>query len=151
MLKKSLRQLYPRLYECWHSMKKRCLNPKDTHYRRYGARGITVCDEWLKFVSFCEWALNNGYNDNLSIDRIDNNGNYEPSNCRWTNFKIQCDNRSTTHHVEYKGQIYNLSELSKKLKIPYPTLAGRYAKGYRGDELCSKEALSYVPKKYRRS
>lgn len=81
------------LYQCWIDMKHRCSNPKYRDYHRYGGRGITVCDEWMTFKPFLEWSLNNGYEKGLEIDRIDNNGNYDPMNCRWTNEQTQSINR----------------------------------------------------------
>ena len=75
---------YTRIYRTWINMKQRCLNPKEIHYKRYGARGIKVCNEWVNnFMSFYEWAMRFGYKDNLTIDRKDNDGNYEPNNCQW--------------------------------------------------------------------
>lgn len=85
-----------RLYYSWYAMVDRCNNPKNKRFHRYGGRGISVCEEWEKdFSVFREWAMKNGYSDDLSIDRIDNDGNYEPSNCKWSTAKEQANNRST--------------------------------------------------------
>jgi len=82
-----------RLYVIWRAMRTRCSNPKTIGWDRYGGRGISVCAEWSKFENFAAWADSAGYADNLSIDRIDNDGNYEPSNCQWATMVEQCANR----------------------------------------------------------
>lgn len=72
-----------RLYKIWQNMKQRCANPKDTHYKWYGGRGIKVCDAWQEYIPFRDWALQNGYDDSLTIERIDSSKGYEPNNCEW--------------------------------------------------------------------
>jgi hypothetical protein len=86
-----------KLYRKWIDMKSRCLNPSSCNYLNYGARGISICEEWLhNYKSFESWAIQNGYNPKLSIDRINNDGNYEPSNCRWTTKRVQNINKRPT-------------------------------------------------------
>lgn len=84
---------HTRLYRIWADMKTRCLNRNNRWFSHYGGRGITVCDDWLSFEPFMTWALNNGYSDTLTLDRIDNNGGYEPSNCRWATQQEQSLNK----------------------------------------------------------
>lgn len=103
-----------RQFSIWQSMIQRCYNPNTKFYERYGGRGITIYDEWKNdFKAFYDWSLQNGYQDNLTIDRIDNNKGYEPTNCRWSTQKEQCENRSTTRLFEVNGQVYSANELSK--------------------------------------
>lgn len=93
-----------RLYKCWLNMKNRCHNPNTVDYKNYGGRGITICPEWQEFEPFYEWAMANGYSDDLTIDRIDVNGNYEPDNCRWATMKEQSRNRTDNCIVEINGE-----------------------------------------------
>lgn len=112
-----------RLYNIWRDMKERCLNPNNVSYKYYGGRGITIYDDWVNnFASFRQWAENNGYNKNLTIDRVDNNGSYTPTNCRWVTMKEQSVNKSNTIKVYLCGTCYTLNELSKIYKIPIATL-----------------------------
>lgn len=117
---------HTKIYEIWSALKSRCNNPNNKRYNKYGGRGIKVCDEWNKsFEAFYNWSINNGYSDTLSIDRIDVNGNYEPSNCRWTTNKEQCRNRTNNFNITYKEQTKTLSEWAEVLGISYKILYQR--------------------------
>lgn len=110
----------------YYAMKDRCYNSNYNKYHNYGGRGIKVCDEWLKDKSkFIQWSLQNGVALELSLDRIDTNGNYEPSNCRWVSMKTQQNNRRDNIKIKYKGNIYSIEELQNKLGIKYKTLYAR--------------------------
>lgn len=91
--RETLPKKYPRLYVTWKDMKTRCYNPNASNYERYGGRGITVCPDWHSFIPFCEWALDNGYRDDLTIDRKNNDKGYSPDNCRWVTVREQNLNR----------------------------------------------------------
>ena len=94
-------------------MLQRCYNPNNEHYKDYGGRGIQVCDEWHNengVINFYHWAMNNGYNDNLTIDRIDVDGNYCPENCRWVDYKTQNNNKRNTPYIAYNGETHTPSE-----------------------------------------
>lgn len=99
-----------RLYGIWENMRARCGNKKNPNYKDYGGRGITVCDEWSEYTAFKNWALKNGYNPSLTIDRIDVNGNYCPENCRWATQKEQCRNTRFNHLLTYNGETKTLAE-----------------------------------------
>lgn len=114
-----------RLYKTWKNMKTRCDNFKCVEYKDYGGRGIKYCNEWQKFISFYEWAVSNGYKSNLTIDRIDVNGNYEPSNCRWATNSQQAQNIRKTMNVTYNGITKTIHEWSKETGIRAKTLYDR--------------------------
>jgi hypothetical protein len=100
-----------RLYRIWCGMKARCYYPKSIGYKNYMGKGIVVCDEWKNdYVQFRDWSLANGYNEKMTLDRIDSKGNYEPSNCRWTTYKEQANNTSRSVRISYKGNTHTISE-----------------------------------------
>lgn len=125
---KNLNLKYPdknqRLYRIWKNMKGRCFNKNCPDYYLYGERGIKICDEWLDFSKFSRWALGSGYKDNLSIDRIDVNGNYDPNNCRWATQKQQSRNRRNNHKIMGKS----VSQWAEELKINRSTLSKKLKK-----------------------
>lgn len=128
-----------RLYRIWVGMKDRCYRSKHIAYARYGGRGIRVCDEWKDdFSAFREWALNNGYDDKLTIDRIDSNGNYEPSNCRWASYLEQENNSSNCTYIEYGGKRMSLADWAREVGLPYTTVSNRYYKGLPIEEVLFK-------------
>ena len=108
-----------RLYGIWGKMKRRCENKNNSAYGRYGGRGIKVCDEWHDFQAFYDWAMENGYQDNLTIERIDINRGYEPSNCTWITLGKQTWNKSDTIKVNIDGEIVPLKEACRRLDLPY--------------------------------
>lgn len=125
-----------RLYGIWRSMKSRCLNQRAEKYKTYGGRGIKVCEEWLNdFQAFYDWAMANGYQDDLTIDRIDVNGDYCPENCRWVDMRIQSNNRRTNVLVEINGERKTFGEWSNITGIRYATIYQRYLRGDRGESL----------------
>lgn len=107
-----------RLYGIWKGIKDRCLNARSESYRDYGGRGVGICDEWINsFESFRGWSLCNGYRDDLSIDRIDVNGNYEPSNCRWSTAEAQANNKRNNHLLTFDGRTQTISQWAKETGI----------------------------------
>lgn len=124
-----------RLYGIYNGIKKRCYNKNEPRYSDYGARGISMCDEWLSphdgFDKFVDWALENGYADGLSIDRIDVDGDYSPTNCRWLTLQQQNRNKRETKWVDYRGEHIQLKVLCDRLKIKYDTVHDRiYKRGW---------------------
>lgn len=116
-------------------MKARCYNPKHVGYFRYGGRGISICDDWLDIKNFIAWAESNGYQPGMSIDRIDNDGNYCPENCRWITKHEQNFNRSDNIQIEYNGQIKTATEWANETDIWASTILRRFARGCKGDDI----------------
>ena len=105
-------------------MHDRCYNPNRREYEGYGGRGIQVCDAWKDdFQAFYDWSMENGYSDDLSIDRQDNEGNYEPSNCRWTTRKVQSDNTRLTVHITVNGETKNITEWAEAIGVARSTIS----------------------------
>lgn len=107
-----------RLYSIYHSMIQRCYNENSTNYSSYGGRGIVVCDSWLlSFKTFYDWAINNGYSKDLTLDRKGNDGNYTPENCRWATRVEQTNNMRNNHNITFGGETLSLSQWAKRLEI----------------------------------
>ena len=119
-----------RLYRIWNHMKQRCSNRKNKYYHNYGGRGITVCSEWVNFEVFQAWAISNGYGDNLTIERVDNNGNYCPDNCTWIQKSAQSSNTRRCVTLTYNGKTQNISSWAKELGLPYTLLQARKKRGW---------------------
>lgn len=112
-------QRYTRLYAIWKAMKQRCLNPNSKSYSNYGKRGIKICEEWLNnYQSFYTWSINNGYKEDLTIDRINNDGNYEPSNCRWVDRLTQCNNTRQNKLYEINGVNKTIHQWALEYNVP---------------------------------
>lgn len=127
-----------KLHCIWKQIKQRCYNKNNKNYKNYGGRGIKVCTEWQGvngFLNFKSWSMNNGYKEGLSIDRINNDGNYEPANCRWVTDIEQANNKRQNVIVEYKGERKTLAQWSRDLNIPYSRLQTRHYKGYSDKEI----------------
>lgn len=129
-----------RLYRIWSGMKKRCYNKNNRDYFLYGARGITICDEWRNsYEAFRDWALANGYHDKLSIDRIDNDQGYYPRNCRWATPKSQANNTRRNRKIEYNGETHNLWKWGEITGLGWSTLKARLDAGW------ALEAALWIP------
>jgi hypothetical protein len=120
-----------RLYRIWAGIIQRCYNDKKRYeWQKYGGRGIKTCDEWRRFEPFMDWALANGYSDNLTIDRIDVNGNYEPSNCRWATVYQQENNKRTSKYLIYNGKQKTVREFADEYGLIYSCLYARLKLGW---------------------
>lgn len=130
-----------RLYNIWLNMKRRCTNKNNPEFYLYGGRGISICKEWLDFSVFADWAFSHGYQDDLSIDRIDVNGPYTPENCRWITNKSQQNNKRNNHILTVNGETHTIAEWSEISGIKYDTIERRINK-YGWTE---KEAVTIPP------
>lgn len=106
------------LYRVYYAMKQRCYDTKSTEYHNYGARGVKICDEWLvSYKVFYKWCIENGYQKGLQLDRIDNNGDYQPDNCRFVTPLENSNNKRTCVYIEYNGEKHTINEWSRILNI----------------------------------
>lgn len=123
-----------RIYNIWAGLKRRCYDSKVQSYKWYGGKGIKYCKEWEDFSNFYDWAIKNGYNDGLSIDRIDSNSDYSPENCRWVDNITQGRNKKSNKVIEYNGEKHCLSEWAELYNINYSTFLTRLRRGFSFEE-----------------
>ena len=119
-----------KLYGVWEQMRNRCYKPNATHFNHYGGRGISVCDEWKdSYIAFRDWAVSNGYQEGLTIERLDNDGNYCPENCAWVTSAAQANNRRSNRRYTYNGETHNLTEWAHIVGVSPKTMFGRIYSG----------------------
>ena len=132
-----------RIHKIWDGMRYRCNNPTNPHYKDWGGRGIKICEEWDDFMTFYEWAMANGYDDTLSIERIDNDGDYCPENCKWIKRGDQAKNRRICIFLTHNGVTKSLVDWANEYGIKYATIYHRYQLGW------SVEDILGIPVNYR--
>ena len=138
---------YNRLYNIWENMKRRCNNLDDSGYRNYGARGIKVCNEWNKsYDAFYNWSILNGYSEELTLDRINNDLGYSPDNCRWATIQEQSNNTRVNHRVTYKGETHTIAEWGRIIGINPDRIGQRLKKGLPMEKVFYKGNLRYYGK-----
>ena len=126
------------LYKVWASMKARCSNQNDSAYSNYGGRGIFVCCEWQEFVPFMEWAMSNGYEQGLELDREDNNKGYSPENCRFIPRLQNARNKRSNRYISYRGQTKTMSEWAESIGMKQKTLGRRLHLGWSVEDALTK-------------
>lgn len=132
-----------RLYRLWSGIKTRCYNSNDKKYMNYGGRGIKMADEWKNnFHSFATWAVCNGYEEHLTIDRINVDEDYSPNNCRWSTWEVQENNRTNNHLLEYDGKIHTLAEWAKITGIKRHTIEQRIRYGWTTERILTTKTMS---------
>ena len=128
-----------RLKSIYNGMRLRCYNENNVNYKYYGGKGVTICDEWLlSFENFFDWAINNGYNENLTIDRIDSEKEYSPDNCKWSTKKEQAYNRSISVKLTLNGRTMYMTEWAEELEIDKKILSWRYNNGWSDEEILTR-------------
>lgn len=138
-------KIHTRLYRIWANMKTRCYNHKSNKRLDWQNKGIVVCEEWKNdFKAFYDWAITNGYKDNLTLDRIDNNGNYEPSNCRWATYSDQNNNKNCVPKYKYKGTVFQQYETEKLFGIKRTTFQRRIYSGMSVEEAIERPVRKVV-------
>ena len=119
-----------KIYNIWRGMRDRTRHESHRQYKDYGGRGIKVCDEWNSFETFYKWAVENGYRDGLTIDRIDNDGNYCPNNCKFATREEQANNKRNNHILTYNGESHNITQWAKILGVSREAIAQRICRGW---------------------
>ena len=138
-----------RLYTIWNGIKSRCYVKTSTPYKRYGAKGITMCDEWKNdFTSFYNWSIENGYADNLTLDRINGEGNYEPSNCRWVSYTEQANNMKSNVCLTLNGESHTYAEWGRIVGIRSATLQQRKYAGWSDERTLTTPVRRKKSRKY---
>ena len=133
-----------RIMNIWNGIKQRCNNKNNKSYKNYGGNGITICNEWANnFETFYNWSIRNGYKNDLTIDRIDVNGDYEPSNCRWATIKEQERNKRTNHNIYFNGETHCIVEWAEILGVNKNTIFTRINRGW-----SIKRTLTTPPRRY---
>lgn len=131
-----------KLAKVWDGIKERCYNPNNKSYKNYGGRGIKMSSEWkYNFIAFYKWAIENGYKDGLTIDRINVNGHYEPFNCRWITQKKQMNNTRVNVYITYNNETHTMQEWSEMTNISYSTLRGRYRRKWDIEKMLTTPTL----------
>lgn len=132
---------HTRIDNIYKAMISRCYHRNNNRYDRYGGRGVCVCDAWLEDkTQFFEWAFLNGYSDNLTLDRVEVNGDYSPQNCRWVTQKKQQNNRTNNRNIEFNGVLHTLAEWSEITGITQGTIWARLKSGW-----TTEKALTTIP------
>lgn len=135
-----------RLHHIWKNMRQRCNNPNNPSYKYYGAKGVKICAEWDSFEVFQEWALKNGYKEDLTIERKNVYGNYEPSNCEWIPFKLQLRNRTDTPKLTYKGVTKPVIEWAEEYNLDVGLVRRRIRLGWDLDRVFNEKPYAYMEK-----